>query len=126
MTEFLETLPSAHDHRVLMHAAHPDWTVTHRRRVRSAFRHSDWVASAYVDGLLAGTIRIVTDHVSFGLIADLLVHPDHRHQGIGSTLVKMAVVAHPDYYLYADPQTPELAPFYTKAGFTDHTVWRHH
>ncbi len=46
----------------------------------------------------------MTDGVGFGLIADLLVHPDFRHQGIGTTLLKMAVVRHPEFYL-----TPTLS-----------------
>ena len=125
MTEFIESAPSARAHNQLFDAAHPDWTDDHRRRVRQAFAGSTWAAAAYCDGQLIATIRVITDQVSFGLIADLLVHPDFRHQGLATTLLKMAAVAHPDYYLYADPQSADLAPLYQAAGFTDRSVWRH-
>jgi len=124
MTEFLETAPSARQHNPLLRAAHPDWTADHRRRVNRAFHHSCWSACAFVDGILAGTIRVVHDDVSFGVIADLLVHPQYRHQGIASVLVRMARVAHSDFYLYADPQSEGLKPFYEQADFSVRPVWR--
>lgn len=124
MTEFIESAPAARSHNQLLTATHPEWTDDHCRRVRQAFAASDWSAAAYEDGQLVGTIRVLTDQVSFGLIADLLVHPDHRHQGLATTLLKMALAAHPGFYLYADPQSLSLKPLYERAGFTAHQIWR--
>jgi GNAT superfamily N-acetyltransferase len=47
------------------------------------------------DGSTAGFCRVVTDRVSFAWLADVVVLPEHRGQGLGKVLVA-AVVAHPD------------------------------
>lgn len=39
------------------------------------------------DDRLLGLVRALTDHVSVTWIAEILVDPDHRHQGIGTRLM---------------------------------------
>lgn len=124
MLIYREQPPKATDHRTFLTLAHPEWSDSHQKRVLNSFKQSDYAACVYEEDALVGTVRVLTDHVAFGLIADLLVDPEHRHQGIASTLVKMCRVALPEYYLYADPANPGLADFYQKNGFEERPIWR--
>lgn len=124
MIEYLETTPAPDDHLAFLRLAHEGWDDDQRRRVIKAFAHSDWAAGAYQDGELVGTIRLVTDRVGFALIADLLVRPDCRRQGIATALLKMADVACPDLYLYADPQNEIASALYKKIGWQETALWR--
>ncbi len=47
------------------------------------------------DGATAAFARVVTDGATFGWLADVVVLPDHRGQGLGKAIVE-AVVTDPD------------------------------
>ena len=64
-----------------------------RDRVERAVRHSICV-SALLDGAQVGFARVVTDHATFGYLADVFVLPAHRGQGISQAMMA-AVLAHP-------------------------------
>ncbi|CAG7653556.1 GNAT family N-acetyltransferase [Paenibacillus allorhizosphaerae] len=42
----------------------------------------------------AGYLRVVTDYATFAWVCDVIVHPDHRGQGLGKWLVQ-CLVEHP-------------------------------
>ena len=111
-------------HQQLLTVAHPDWSDHHKSRVLTAFAASSFAATAWDNKTLVGTIRVFSDNVGFAMIADLLVHPKYRRQGIGGQLLKMAQQVFATYYLYADFQDETLSNFYTTAGFSEHTVFR--
>ena len=46
--------------------------------------------AAYDKKKLAGCLRILSDGCFFGTITELLVLPEYRRQGIGSTLLRLA------------------------------------
>lgn len=113
--------PIPHDtHAALLHLAHPDRSSDWQRAVFTAFSHSDYVVSAWDTDTLIGTARVIHDGVAFALLADVLVHPDHRHKGIGRTLVTMCRRTFPTMYMYADPANDDARTFYTALGFTAH------
>jgi GNAT superfamily N-acetyltransferase len=47
-----------------------------------------WV-SAYDDGKIVGTGRVVSDGALYAFICDMIVLPAYRRQGIGSMIIKM-------------------------------------
>ncbi|QDQ97211.1 GNAT family N-acetyltransferase [Tomitella fengzijianii] len=68
-------------------------------------------------GELLGTVRVSSDGVSYGYIADGFVFPGHRGDGVGSTVLEV---------LLADPEaadfrwmlhTADAQPLYSRFGF---------
>lgn len=104
-------------HAILLRAAHPDRGISWHEAVASAFAGSSYVASAWDDDTLVGTVRVVDDGVAFALIADLLVHPSYRQQGIGKTLVTMCQRTFANFFVYADPADEAARRFYLAIGF---------
>lgn len=75
-------------------------------------------AGAFRDGVQVGFARAVTDRVNIAYVADVIVWPDFRGQGVGTTLVR-AFLDHPDltkvsaWTLY----TQTAHSVYAKLGF---------
>jgi len=71
-------------------------------------------------GPLVGFARVLTDRVYKAFIFDVIVHRDHRGRGLGEAILD-GILTHPDLRkvqmieLYC---RPELAPWYTRWGFT--------
>jgi GNAT superfamily N-acetyltransferase len=66
-----------------------------RERVERAIRHSV-PFGLYHDLNQAGFARVVTDYVTFALLADVFVLPAHRGQGLGVWLVQ-TVTSQPEF-----------------------------
>jgi ribosomal protein S18 acetylase RimI-like enzyme len=62
--------------------------------VERAFANS-LAVGAFVRGEQVGCARLVTDRVSFGYLADVMVHPDHRGRGLGHAMTR-GLLEHPD------------------------------
>lgn len=122
---YSEQKPNQAAHRLLLKNAHPDWPELQNERVLTAFNNSTYAASALdEDDNLIGTIRVISDNTGFALIADLLVDPKYRKQGIGSKLLRMCESNFAGLYIYADPQEVDLDHFYEKNGYTKRTLFR--
>lgn len=65
-----------------------------RDRVERAARHS-LCFSALLDGAQVGFARVVTDHATFGYLADVFVLPAFRGRGISQAMMA-AILAHPE------------------------------
>ena len=65
-----------------------------RERVERAARHS-LCFSALLDGAQVGFARVVTDHATFGYLADVFVLPAFRGRGISQAMMA-AILAHPE------------------------------
>jgi predicted N-acetyltransferase YhbS len=61
------------------------WT---ERNAQAALAYAYLVATAWQGERAIGTLTVWSDGVNFALIDDVAVHPDHRHRGIGSLLVR--------------------------------------
>lgn len=65
-----------------------------RELVARGFRHS-LAVGAFIGGEQVGCARLVTDYASFGYLADVMVHPDHRGRGLGRAMTR-ALLDHPE------------------------------
>lgn len=87
--------------------------------VEKAARHSLCVGVYGPDGVQVGFARLITDHTTFGYLADVFVLEEHRGRGLSRRLME-AVMGHPDlqglrgWYL----KTRDAHALYEKFGFT--------
>jgi GNAT superfamily N-acetyltransferase len=86
---------------------------------QSVLQHSLSYVCAYSDERLVGFANVAWDGRAHAFLLDPRVHPDFRHQGIGTELVRRAgrtAQAAGCEWLHVD-YAPELAPFYEACGF---------
>lgn len=89
-----------------------------------AVDNSDFVATAVFENAdgdqeVIGLVRVLTDSVSVAFIQDLLVHPDHQRNGIGTKLMQLVLSRYDGvrrFVLLTDDE-PELRLFYASLGF---------
>lgn len=132
MIIYTEQRPNVAAHRALLRQANPNWSNDRVRRVLRAFRHSDFAAAAYANTaddnandqpVLIGTVRVFSDGVAFAMIADLLIAPNYRRQGVASELVRLCQHRFAGFYLYADAQNSQAAKLYQKLGFKEQQIY---
>ncbi|MER9366056.1 GNAT family N-acetyltransferase [Mesorhizobium sp. M0518] len=92
---------------------------------RRAFANSLCVG-AYVDGKQVGFGRAITDRTVFAYLADIIVWPENRGQGIGSRLVQ-ALIDHPEVrtVFHWSLSTSDAHGMYEKLGFKPSTDGRY-
>jgi GNAT superfamily N-acetyltransferase len=74
---------------------------------------------AYRDGILVGYVNVAWDGAMHAFLLDPMVHPDHRHEGLGTTLVRRATELARERgatFLHVDYE-PHLHGFYERCGF---------
>ena len=88
------------------------------------YRHSLCHAGAWLDGRFVGYVNVAWDGGVHAFMLDPTVHPDYRHRGIGTQLVRTVV----DHlagrgldWLHVDYRA-ELDPFYRACGFQPTTA----
>ncbi len=94
-------------------------------KLRCAFESSRLVLSAWQGEVLVGILRAVGDGCTILYIQDILVQKEYQRQGIGSRLLKEALLAFPDIrqtVLMTDDR-PELTDFYKACGFVPVEVY---
>ncbi|MDX8448934.1 GNAT family N-acetyltransferase [Mesorhizobium captivum] len=82
-----------------------------------AFAYSLCVG-AYIDRKQVGFARAITDYTVFAYLADVIIWPEHRGQGIGRRLVQ-ALIDHPDLKTVShwSLSTNDAHSLYQKFGF---------
>lgn len=85
---------------------------------RSLGRTYAWVG-CFLGEQLIGYADVVSDGVADAYIRDLVVHPDHQREGVGSRLLLLLVETARDsgIRMISTVFEPGLAAFYRKAGF---------
>lgn len=89
--------------------------------LRAGFENSLLCLGAYEGNELIGLVRVVGDGCTVVLLQDILVHPAHQRQGVGTGLVKTALDRFKDVrqvQLVTDDQ-PDTLAFYRSLGFRD-------
>ncbi|MER9651918.1 GNAT family N-acetyltransferase [Mesorhizobium sp. M0152] len=92
---------------------------------RRAFANS-LCAAAFVDGKQVGFGRAISDRTVFAYLADIIIWPEYRGQGIGSRLVQ-ALLDHPDLGTVShwSLSTSDAHGVYEKLGFKPSTDGRY-
>jgi len=68
-------------------------------------------------GAQVGFARAITDHATFTYLCDVVVHPDHRGQGLG-TWMTQCLLEHPDLQTLTHAlRTRDAHGLYEKLGF---------
>lgn len=81
------------------------------------FLESTFVFSAWVEGRLAGCVRVLSDLHFRSIILDLAVLPEYQNKGIGTELVQRCINAcRSSEWLV---QTDKAKGFYEKIGFKE-------
>jgi len=75
--------------------------------------------SVHIANQLVGFLGVLSDGVGDAFLLDLMVHPNHRRNGIGTTLVKQAIRDMKSEGIKCVQVTfnPELESFFRKFGF---------
>ena len=87
--------------------------------LRIAYESSLWVYGAFDNDRLIGLVRCVGDGQHILLVQDLIVDPEYRGKGIGTTLFKAAWdrYAHVRMFMVVtDLASPEANRFYQQLG----------
>lgn len=83
------------------------------------FLNSTFVYSAWVEGRLAGCVRVLSDLHFRSIIYDLAVLPEYQHKGIGRELVQRCINScETSEWLV---QTDMAKEFYEKIGFKENS-----
>ncbi|MBZ9693665.1 MULTISPECIES: GNAT family N-acetyltransferase [unclassified Mesorhizobium] len=84
---------------------------------RRAFANS-FCAAAYIAGKQVGFGRAITDRTVFAYLADIIVWPEHRGQGVGLRLVR-TLIDHPELSTVShwSLSTSDAHGVYEKLGF---------
>lgn len=95
------------------------WDDREVQNVRTAIEETPVAIGLDVDGDLVASARVLTDHVYYATVYDVIVAADHRGDGLGERLLDV-VVSHPD--LQAVPGLSllcrkGLVPYYESVGF---------
>ena len=98
-----------------------DWKayLSNDTMLRDAFESSLWTYGAFEGDRLVGFVRCVGDGQHILLVQDLLVDPEYRGQGIGTTLFKAAweKYAHVRMFMViTDIMEPGANRFYQRHG----------
>ena len=105
---------------VLFSAGWPAWqTAPDTSDWQGVLQHSLAYVCAFEGDRLIGFVNVAWDGRDHAFLLDPRVHPDHRHRGIGSELVRLAADAARAAgceWLHVDYEA-DLAPFYERCGF---------
>lgn len=76
-------------------------------------------ATCFLKDDLVGYVDVVSDGVDDAYVRDLMVHPEHQRQGIGSKLIRMVIeaVRPSGIKMLSVILEPDEADFYRQAGF---------
>lgn len=79
------------------------------------------IFTAYHQEQLVGMVRVLSDNAHDTHLADFVVHPDFRRQGIGKTLLQDVATQFSHTAIYLDGLNTKSIPFFETGGFTVRT-----
>ena len=86
--------------------------------LRKGYKQSLLILGAYEGKRLTGIIRVVGDGETIVFVQDILVHPEYRHKGIGTALLKAILTrySHVRQIELVTDSRPETIAFYESNG----------
>lgn len=118
----VDRVASPAEHAAL--AAAVNWEAHFDDAVRAASLSASIAGVVYVDdaGEVVGMARAVGDGMQYAYVQDVIVHPDHDGEGIGTRLVERLITLlrpHPGTELFVGLfASPEAEDLYASLGFT--------
>ena len=89
-------------------------------RLYKALMHSNTVITAWIDGNLAGLVRVLDDSEMLAYVHYVLVNPKYQGLGIAGQLIEMVKEKYKDYlYIEGMPEDKKNVAFYVKHGFKE-------
>ena len=88
-------------------------------QLRLSFENSAQVVMAWDGDQLVGNARQLSDGVGNAYVIDVWTRTDHRHQGIGSEMMRQLMAAVPGQHIYLQTDAVE---FYEQLGFREQPV----
>jgi ribosomal protein S18 acetylase RimI-like enzyme len=95
------------------------WNTPPRANLGEVLARSMGQVSAYHGTKLIGFVNVASDGGEHAFLVDTAVHPEFRRQGIGSSLVRQAIVLARERratWLHVDFE-PQHTAFYRRCGF---------
>lgn len=80
------------------------------------FINSTLVISAWKNGRLIGTVRVLSDMFIRSVIYDLVIDPDYQNKGIGTELVRRCIEHFPNTEWLVQTEK-HISGYYEKIGF---------
>lgn len=113
----IDSFPTDEALSSLMNAA---WGFNSNTQFGNTLRQCLVHVTAHHNDRLVGFAKLATDGCAHAFLLDPTVHPDHRHQGLGTRLVKTLIETakqHDVQFIHVDFE-PHLTQFYEKCGFS--------
>ena len=88
------------------------------QRIRTMFKNSDLIVTAWHRSKLVGVSRTITDWVWCSYLADLAVSPDYKRSGIGKRLIELTRKKTGEQSMLLLLSVPTAMDYYPKVGFT--------
>ena len=93
------------------------WAANRPKEVIKKTVENSLCFSVLFEGEQVGFARVVTDRAVFAWIADVIIHPDHRGQGLGKFVMR-CIESHPEVPLSLQLlRTEDAHGLYEKFGF---------
>ncbi len=91
-------------------------------RVAGVLANSDILAAAFDrDGRLVAFARVLTDHVLYAMVHDVMVAPRFQRRGLGSELVRVLLAELTSIRRVSLTCDPGVVPFYERLEFEPST-----
>lgn len=102
------------------------WASDRPREVTERAVRGSFCLGLYRGESQVGLARAITDYATFVWICDVVIHPDHRRQGLGKWLVQI-LIEHPRLQVRSQYLTTEDAhTLYERFGFTRFETLKRH
>lgn len=92
------------------------WPSSYNREMTSNALARTLNITAWLNNVLVGCVRILSDGYYFGTIPEILVMPEYQKRGIGKTLMELAWEASPTSLFFG--AQPGNEGFFEKLGYT--------
>lgn len=102
-----------------------DWQIASNNQIHKALSNDIFSVSIFKDLELVGMGRVIGDGALYFYIQDLIVHPDHKNQGVGKLMMNAIQVflnsSIKEHGFVGLMSAKNVSGFYKKFGYTRRT-----